>query len=1079
MNNSNSDIIVIDLENSNIIDDTKEITVIEEQIKENYKVVFNKDQIINHLTELVSFKSIDYYNLFFEKSKVFNLNFINPVISDKLIKSYTIEENVTESEEYQYESLESFLNNINELLSNNVEPYKNIINTYYNFYKPFFNNNKSIVKIEKNIDAFLSYGLETYRKIRIINPINIDTGKRSELIDSKEGCQNGLKYIDKTNIINLYEGDKINITGYMYYINQNGTEIFSLNKYKKYLNKLKSGDNVDIYFSDFVFDEKLELVTQIKGKILEGNLIQLPYFVYIKSIKKNVLKLKNNYNGYFIYSEEYGKKFRFYKALLKQDTNIYFHIKEYKKSDQKYINPIDISELLHIYYINNYDLSTFKNINDILKKHNCNIVNIDKYFDLTLKFLLNDDKLDPDTIKKIIPNFKFNIYKTDNELLKSVNIYDKKYIDSELNRIIYLNSQIGQNNYLLLKILDSHKNKGTPTHEYVKIENLIIDKNMNFPNYKDIIDKGVVLIKENVKKDIDILIKYYQDYNKLININSLEKLRKYFKFISKFSINIDYNKYLGNNEKIDFDKMYGNIEYNDIDNYKINKISDQLLYDIDFMIHEIEDDTENIENDDILLFFINDMKININKEYLNYIYDNIRNKIPVTYVSSRVKRNIEAYFKKNIKEKRYKQDINYKSDSDLLLKKKSEQYKIEIEKVYNQLYTEECISYLIIFIMNKYPYLTINKLNSKCVKYFSYKPTTDKSLIKYFTCLIIQYRQNNDIRFNKYMGMNFKDIEDLLTISINKILEKHPELKSNVNNAELIENNFEKYKILNLLYRPNKQYDEKIKNKINIEKTYSLIPNIDKYKPQEKEYNIIIDKKIKDYLKNDKKQYNIKSLKNIFEHNIFNYKIKDENEIDTLYDKYITNMYSYIDNLYEIPTYIKDLFFDIRDIEKINNYNISLYLFLKTKILNIISKIINKKELYAEIHENEIYINTILPDKIMHLYDVIIKNNINLSICDKYESVFSIHIFLFLSFLIGIYNLSLSGDVSITIPDENELHTRNEQKQQNIISTKKLISLIIQELEKFIKINDTDRKTIKQSLEIIREEDKLRKMMRT
>lgn len=1126
MNNVSNDEIVIQLNNNNIINDKTEITVIEENIKDNYRIKLNNTQILNELTNLVSKNSIIYNDLFFNNKKELKFNLVNPVILNKKIKSY-YKDDIDESEDnYKYEELTDLLKDLQEFSNN--ESYKNFLSSFYNKYKPFINyksndlnkkkfsaiKNDKQLSIDKNIDSFLSYELQEYNKIRLIKNLNINTGKRSEIIDSKEGCQAGLQYTNDSNIINIYDGDKVKISGYIYYIDDvKGTEVFSIKKYIKYIKNLEINDKVKVYFNTFVFDIKQNLIENIKGTIIEniidGYLIQLDNYIYFNSKKVNTLKLYfEKYTGFFVYNKDYTK-FKFYKKYLKNNDlsyNIYFHLVEYKQKYLKFINPVDIQELLYIYYINNYDLTTLENINNILKTYNLNDIDINLKSKLCLDYLLYNNLVSSNNINKI-NNFKYEKEISKFSLLNNIDKYKNSYIDTDLNKIIYLNSFIGQSNILLLNlindiIVDNKELFFSNTNiDYIYNFNINDDK---FPEFKDIINnikiqknQGKQLINYNnlkSNKTIKDLIKFYNNYNDLLkdyvkqdtlkqNIYILNKLRNKLKFINSYNSTKKYTNYLGNKDEIDFDKMYGNIEYNDKDNYNIN-YNEFYVTDEDDN-NDIEEENIENNNNDILKFLINDLDINLNNNHIKYIIDNIHKNKDTSkdWVEKQIIKEKNALLKKY--ENKKINDVQIQS----YLEKKRKIYK----KLYDDKYNLEIICYMIIFIMNKYPSIHIRKLNPKCVKYFSYKTTEDKSLTKYFSSLIIQYNEQKDERFSRFNEKKLNEINEILSGRIHQIIQDYPMLKSNIKDInEIINNNYEKHKKLNMLFKPNNNYNNSIKSDINIHKTKSLIPKSNNIKNKETALvlennekinfkNIFDDQKnIYKFINKRNKNKVENNISTIFKNEIYNIPedttgpmdLRPSANINYLYNNYIYVFLESIDNLLstepkfiKIEKNIKNIFI-YSDAKTTNTHNINFYLFLQNNLIILLSKIFNKKVLNI-ITDDQNYINNILP-LIINNYEIIIKNNINLNLDKDPKIVFSLHLFLFLTFLINIINLSIGhNDIEIRRYDKNE-----------IVTSIQLILLIYIELNDFILMNDSNINNIKQELENIREKIKLEKMNR-
>lgn len=1040
---------IIEFNNNNIINNTQKITIEEIQIKDNDKIKFNKDQIVNYLYDLASEKSFYYYDLFFPNNNVINrLNYVNPVADNKLYFSTKAEDEKETKDDLIGLSFNEDINieengvefreNLRSFMNDNVDNYINKTSAFYNLYTPFEKaGNNDISKYK--LDVFCSLSLITYRRYRLLEKITTDTGHRSELIDNKEGCQSGLNYLNKPNYINIINNEKINLIGLLYHYNNLETEIFSLNKYFKYLDKLEINQEVDIYFNDFVFnedgDEIVEILYNAKIVDISENLItiDLKKNIYINSkLTNKIICNKNKYKSFFIYGSTYPESnLKYRKIMLKRNSNIYFHFKQpYKSSYEKYINPSNVSELLYIYYINGCNLNSIYNIKMILKKHNIDLDIFDKKMYKTLLFLLQDNI---ETIYNSInePGFKIIPFRTDNVFIKKNIKFKNLYIDSNLARTLSLNNQIDSSNYFLLNLLEDNKSL---------VRNLLFQYNEiklkdKLYTYEELIklssENERIKINEDQNKNkhsLKNIIKYYNYYNILVsNVSKIYKNKEYAilllrnktRLFKPKNIKIDYSKYHGNMDEIDFDMMYNNLDYAENDIF----ISEQLPI---FVDDEDEGDINNIfikekTDDDILTFFVTELDIQIGKTHLNYIYTKVNNIIDKNYVNVETTKYIKELEKKY---KTHRNKFNNNIKRELKLKN------IKLNEHYNDIYTLNCVSYLILFILNKYPSLNINKINPKYINNLSYT----KSLTKYFSLLIHDYSKLNDIRFVKFENMNVNNIELELIKRTTELLQENPELKSNVTKDNIIVADFNSYKNVNLLYKPNKMYNINIKSKIKIDKTISLIPKL--IIPKQKKEHILNIKLINTVkLSNVKKENRKKRFSNIEE--IYESILNSNENIIT---EDIDIMLSRILNNIEISEYLKNIIYPK---EIIPNTSINFYMFLKSALLNSISLYLNN-----QIEDITDYVTI----DIMKLYNDIIRKYINLNSTNQYYDTYQIHLNLFILFL-------------------RQLYENTTEESANI-----LIAYLLKDCESFMILNDSRRDYVKEKLEIVREEDKVRKM---
>jgi hypothetical protein len=119
---------------------------------------------------------------------------------------------------------------------------------------------------------------EKHSITRLIGPLKIDTGKRPEQADDKPGCTSGLHYITSSSEQTIYDGDKVDIVGYIHEGNNHNdssskSEIFkfNLNTYIKNLEALTKGIKVTIKFNDFAFDRTGKIIFEIDGSVIDND----------------------------------------------------------------------------------------------------------------------------------------------------------------------------------------------------------------------------------------------------------------------------------------------------------------------------------------------------------------------------------------------------------------------------------------------------------------------------------------------------------------------------------------------------------------------------------------------------------------------------------------------------------------------------------------------------------------------------------------------------------------------------------------------------------------------------------------
>jgi hypothetical protein len=336
---------IIFLEESNVLDTKDDVIVYEERYKSGENIILNKDQITNELVNLF----LNKYKLgATHKIEAFNECFENYILSSPDTIEYMMHPVIKcrkyrcdpDKEEYysQVQTMAAFVNQF-ENLCKSSDTYVNTSKALYNLHKPFTTETNQVVPLSYSMDAYRHFvlsglgglgddldGLDDdqnpeglrYQEYRLVGPVKIDTGKRSETQNATaKGCPSGLHYNTSSNIITLYDGDKVDIIGYLNMPPETSPyeiQIFNADQYRKSLNQFKKGDKLRVFFNDYVFDRENKLITSInaiatgpneikfpKHLILNGtefmitNALNSAFHVYLRGDNKGLLKYRNSY----------------------------------------------------------------------------------------------------------------------------------------------------------------------------------------------------------------------------------------------------------------------------------------------------------------------------------------------------------------------------------------------------------------------------------------------------------------------------------------------------------------------------------------------------------------------------------------------------------------------------------------------------------------------------------------------------------------------------------------------------------------------------------------------------------------
>lgn len=147
---------------------------------------------------------------------------------------------------------------------------------------------------------------------------------------------------------------------------------------------------------------------------------------------------------------------------------------------------------------------------------------------------------------------------------------------------------------------------------------------------------------------------------------------------------------------------------------------------------------------------------------------------------------------KSVKQDQYKADPVYRSKVDEMIEKKLNEKEKEILSILFHDITLHSMSMLTLLIMSKYPDLLVHNIYPSCVRFLSYKGypiyenNKQRSLLRYFACLIKHITSNDDPRYERLNKMTQEQIHDAMVKIVDQILEVNYQLKLKIETNKVV-----------------------------------------------------------------------------------------------------------------------------------------------------------------------------------------------------------------------------------------------------------------------------------------------------
>lgn len=311
---------IIEIEESNVNEVIPNVVVIEKQIKEDAVLSLNRDQIINEITNLlvsrhkhnkIPLKVDGYMNMFdgdgasasATTPMLHGIDSIKPIVlCTKILTSHgdkkdiydmNLDKNYQDSYNVEVQSFDEFITQFQNLQTSKNESYVRTVQALHAAMRPFKaakGKDIDIVKYQwtpstKSIDAYRHFifnehdesalsqmKVGKYETFRLLPKVEVDLGKRPEVPDEKPGCTPGLHYVQASDSRTLYEGDIVDIVGFVNMTHDHTKEFreFDVSNYIASLKALEENQKVTLYFNDYVYsaDGACLPLDSIEGKVV-------------------------------------------------------------------------------------------------------------------------------------------------------------------------------------------------------------------------------------------------------------------------------------------------------------------------------------------------------------------------------------------------------------------------------------------------------------------------------------------------------------------------------------------------------------------------------------------------------------------------------------------------------------------------------------------------------------------------------------------------------------------------------------------------------------------------------------------
>lgn len=241
---------------------------------------------------------------------------------------------------------------------------------------------------------------------------------------------------------------------------------------------------------------------------------------------------------------------------------------------------------------------------------------------------------------------------------------------------------------------------------------------------------------------------------------------------------IDYEEFNGDASYIDYEKLFNNVDFG------------TNMTPVYMQKNKVEDPNASLPCYDLLMTLVEFTDFSIDDNLANFILSYNKETNQVIDVDQAIVEHKEQLYMA-VNKTLYTTNQKYKDLFDSKVNDKIIAFATNIQSKYYKSAFISITSMLIVVVMAMFPDILIKQIIPKCVRYLSYmgyvtEPDGNKTLPKYFACLMKAIIYPSDIRLKLLLEMNQDEIESAIKTEVESILTKRYDLRTRIQqNAEM------------------------------------------------------------------------------------------------------------------------------------------------------------------------------------------------------------------------------------------------------------------------------------------------------